>query len=122
MKKEKEKSLRRARRHRRVRGKVLGTPQCPRLSVYRSLKHIYSQLVDDTKGVTLADCSTLSLDVRKEVEPGGNIKAAERVGEKLAQIALAKGIKNIVFDRGHYKYHGRVKALAEAARKGGLEF
>ena len=122
MKKEKETSLRRARRHRRVRGKVLGTPQRPRLSVYRSLTHIYSQLVDDTKGVTLADCSTLSLDVRKEVEHGGNIKAAQRVGEKLAQIALAKGIKKIVFDRGHYKYHGRVKALAEAARKGGLEF
>jgi len=105
-----------------VRGKVLGTPQCPRLSVYRSLKHIYSQLVDDTKGVTLAACSTLPPGVRKDVERGGNIEAAEKVGQKLAEIALAKGIKKIVFDRGHYKYHGRVKALAEAARKGGLEF
>jgi len=105
-----------------VRGKVSGSPQRPRLSVYRSLKHIYSQLVDDGNGITLAACSTLSPEVRKEVGYGGNIKAAEKVGQKIAQIALAKGIKEIVFDRGHYKYHGRVKALAEAARKEGLEF
>ena len=105
-----------------MRGKVFGTAQSPRLSVYRSLKHIYSQLVDDTKGVTLAACSTLSPEMRKEVTRGGNIKAAEKVGRKMAEIALAQGIKKIVFDRGHYKYHGRVKALAEAARKEGLEF
>jgi large subunit ribosomal protein L18 len=122
MKKEKQKSLRRARRHRRVRGKVFGTPQRPRLSIYRSLKNIYSQLVDDTKGITLAACSTLSPEVRKEVGYGGNIKAAEKVGQTIARIALGKDIKKIVFDRGPYKYHGRVKALAEAARKEGLEF
>jgi large subunit ribosomal protein L18 len=122
MKKEKGKWARRAKRRRRVRSKVFGTPQQPRLAVYRSLKHIYSQLIDDSKGVTLGTCSTLSSEVRKEVPYGGNIKAADKVGQRIAQIALARGIKRIVFDRGQYKYHGRVKALAEAARKGGLEF
>jgi large subunit ribosomal protein L18 len=109
----------RQKRHIRVRGKISGNAECPRLNVYRSLSNIYAQLIDDTKGVTLAQAST----VEKEfTEYGGNIEAAKAVGKKLAERAAEKGIKECVFDRGGYLYHGRVAALAEGAREGGLEF
>ena len=99
-----------------------GTAVRPRLSVYRSLANIYAQIIDDDEGRTL--CATSSLDpaLRKELKYGGNIKAAERVGARLAELARQQGIEKVVFDRGHAKYHGRIKALAEAARKGGLKF
>ena len=106
-------------RHKRVRGKVSGTAECPRLNVFRSLQHIYAQLVDDVNGVTLCAASTTEKDF---AEYGGNKSAAHKVGEILAKRAAEKGIENVVFDRGGYIYHGRVAALAEGAREGGLEF
>ncbi|NLM46715.1 MAG: 50S ribosomal protein L18 [Firmicutes bacterium] len=112
----------RKRRHLRVRNKVFGTSERPRLNVYRSLKHIYAQLIDDEAGVTLAAASSLEPSVREGAKSCGNKEAARRVGALIAQKAAAKGIKQVVFDRGGYLYHGRVKALAEAAREGGLEF
>jgi len=118
----KEKRLARIRRHMRVRKKISGTAERPRLCVYRSLRHIYAQVIDDEKGVTLAAASTLSPEIRDKVKCGGNVEAAKLVGSLIAQRALEKGIKRVVFDRGGYKYHGRVKALAEAAREAGLEF
>ena len=106
-------------RHKRVRGKISGTPERPRLNVYRSNTNIYAQLIDDVKGVTLASASTLE----KEFEgAGGNADAAKKIGLKIAERALAKGIETVVFDRGGYIYHGRVAALAEGAREGGLKF
>lgn len=105
--------------HKRVRAKVKGTPQRPRLNVYRSLSNIYAQIIDDTAGVTLASASTLD----KEFEGyGGNKDAARKVGLMIAKRALEKGIDKVVFDRGGYIYHGRVKELAEGAREGGLIF
>lgn len=118
----KEKRLARIRRHKRVRKKVSGTPERPRLCVFRSLRHIYAQIIDDEHGVTLAAASTLSPEIRDKIKTGGNIEAAKLVGQLIAKKALEKGIKRVVFDRGGYKYHGRVKALAEAAREAGLEF
>lgn len=112
----------RLKRHRRVRGKVHGTADRPRLNVFRSLKHIYAQMVDDDKGATLICASTVEASYREPGKNGGNIKAAEAVGEVIAKKAIEAGITKVVFDRGGYKYHGRVKSLAEAARKGGLEF
>jgi len=114
----------RIRRHRRVRKKVSGTPQRPRLCVFRSLRHIYAQVIDDVAGVTLVSASTLEPGVRELLNgtDGGNVEAAKKVGSVLARKAVEKGITRVVFDRGGYKYHGRVKALAEAAREGGLEF
>lgn len=109
----------RQKRHIRVRGKISGTAECPRLNVYRSLSNIYAQLIDDVKGVTLAQASTVEKDF---TEYGGNIEAAKAVGKKLAERAADKGIKECVFDRGGYVYTGRVAALAEGAREGGLEF
>ena len=106
-------------RHKRVRGKIHGTAECPRLNVYRSLKHIYAQLIDDDKGVTLAAASTNEKDF---AEYGGNIDAAKKVGKLLAERAAAKNIDKCVFDRGGYIYHGRVQGLAEGAREGGLKF
>lgn len=106
-------------RHKRVRGKIHGTAECPRLNVYRSLKHIYAQLIDDDKGVTLASASTNEKDF---AEYGGNIDAAKKVGKLLAERATAKNIDKCVFDRGGYIYHGRVQGLAEGAREGGLKF
>ncbi len=106
-------------RHKRVRGKVSGTAECPRLNVFRSLQHIYAQLIDDEKGVTLASASTVEKDF---VEYGGNKTAAHKVGELLAKRAAEKGITDVVFDRGGYIYHGRVQELAEGAREGGLKF
>ena len=109
----------RAKRHQRVRAKITGTAECPRLNVYRSLSHIYAQLIDDVNGVTLASAST----VEKEFEEyGGNKTAAHKVGETLAERAAQKGITDCVFDRGGYIYHGRVQQLAEGARSGGLKF
>jgi len=109
-------------RHRRVRQKVTGTISRPRLCVFRSLNHIHAQLVDDSKGQTLVSMSTLDSQVRSKTDGMGKSKKAELVGTLLAEKALNEGIKQAVFDRGGYKYHGRVKALAEAARKAGLEF
>ncbi|MEE8619855.1 MAG: 50S ribosomal protein L18 [Dehalococcoidia bacterium] len=109
-------------RHRRVRQKITGTLSRPRLCIFRSLNHIHAQLIDDSKGQTLTSMSTLDSQIRGKTNGIVKIKKAEEVGTLLAERALNKGIKQVVFDRGGYKYHGRVKALAEAARKGGLEF
>jgi len=109
----------RIKRHGRIRNKISGTAECPRLNVFRSAKHIYAQLIDDVAGVTL--CSASSLDKGFE-GTGGNKEAAKKVGLKLAENAAQKEIKNVVFDRGGYIYHGRVKELAEGAREGGLQF
>ena len=106
-------------RHKRVRGKVSGTPERPRLNVFRSETNIYAQIIDDTKGVTLAAASSLEKDFACE---GTKTDAARKVGEILAERAKAKGIETVVFDRGGYLYHGRVQALAEGAREGGLQF
>ncbi len=114
----------RARRHNRVRKKVVGTPERPRLVVRRSSMHLYAQVVDDLVGKTLLTCSTLQSGFRKGASKGkgGNVEAAKKLGEIVAQQAKAAGVKKVVFDRGGYQYHGRVKALAEAARSQGLEF
>ncbi len=109
----------RLKRHRRVRTKISGTPEVPRLCVFRSTKHIYAQLIDDVNGVTLASASSMAKGFDAN---GGNIEGATKVGELVAKAALAKGIENVVFDRGGYLYHGRVQALAEAARENGLKF
>lgn len=109
----------RQKRHLRVRKKVFGTAERPRLNVFRSLAHIYAQVIDDEKGITLAAASSMDKDFEGK---GGNIEAAKKVGLSIAKKALDKGIKQVVFDRGGYIYHGRVAALAEAAREGGLEF
>ena len=106
-------------RHKRVRGKVSGTPERPRLNVFRSETNIYAQVIDDTKGVTLVSASSLEKGFEG---PGSNCEAAKKVGEAVAQRARDKGIEAVVFDRGGYLYHGRVKALAEGAREGGLQF
>ena len=109
----------RKKRHTRVRGKISGTAECPRLNVYRSLSNIYAQLIDDVAGVTIASASTVEKDFK---EYGGNKEAARAVGKLLAERAAEKNIKDVVFDRGGYVYHGRVQALAEGAREGGLNF
>jgi large subunit ribosomal protein L18 len=110
------------RRKLHVRKKVNGTPERPRLSVFRSTRHIYAQLIDDVKGLTLASSSTKTKMLREKLAKTGNKKAAEAVGEAIAKEALGVGIKCVCFDRGPYKYHGRVKSLADAARKAGLAF
>lgn len=112
----------RQRRHFRVRKKIAGTSQRLRLSVFRSLRHIYAQVVDDLTGHTLASASTLSPEILKNNSQKVKTEKARLVGSLIGQRALQKGIKQVVFDRGGYKYHGRVKALAEAARQAGLEF
>jgi len=114
--------LARLRRHRRVRKKVVGTPERPRLSVFRSLKHIYAQIIDDSRGHTLVAASTLDPQLRGQLDGLTKTEQARLVGKLLAERALARGVKKVAFDRGGYKYHGRVKALAEAAREGGLDF
>jgi len=108
----------RKRIHSRIREKLSGTTERPRLNVYRSLNHIYAQVVDDQKGETLVSASTL----QAKSKTGGNVAAAKEIGKAIAEQAVAKGIKQVVFDRGGYLYHGRVKALADAAREAGLEF
>ena len=114
----------RQRRRKSIRKKISGEPGRPRLSVFRSLKHTYAQVIDDVGGATLVSASTLSEEVRKELGNGDHTKtdASKAVGKVLARLALEKGIKQVRFDRGGYLYHGRVQALAEAAREGGLEF
>lgn len=112
----------RIRRHIRVREKIAGTEARPRLCVFRSLNHIYSQVVDDTKGCTVVSASTLDSEVKAEMDGKPKLSQAGIVGVAVAKRAIAKGIKEVVFDRGGYKYHGRVKALAEGARQGGLKF
>lgn len=112
----------RLRRKLRVRKKVKGTPERPRLCVYRSLRHMYAQIIDDTVGHTLAAASTLDKELRGRLQGTGNIEAAKEVGRLVAKRALEKGIKKVVFDRNGFLYHGRVKAVAEAAREAGLEF
>lgn len=112
----------RARIHRRVRQKVAGTPERPRLSVFRSIGHIYAQVIDDRTGRTLASASSLDGDTRKEIKGGGNVAAAKIVGKIIAERAKGAGVEMVVFDRGGYKYHGRVAALAQAAREAGLKF
>ena len=119
---QKAKHKRQLRRRNHVRRSIVGTAERPRLTVFRSSKHIYAQLIDDLNGVTLASASSLVADVKKAVPYGGNVKAAASVGKKIAEVAKERGIAKAAFDRGHYRYHGRVKALAEAARKGGLQF
>jgi large subunit ribosomal protein L18 len=119
---QKAKLKRQLRRRHHVRRKIVGTAERPRLSVFRSSKHIYAQLIDDLSGVTLAAASSNTKDVRAELPYGGNIKAATAVGKRLAEAAKSKGIQKAAFDRGHYRYHGRVKALADGAREGGLQF
>lgn len=111
----------RQKRHRRVRKRVVGTQDRPRLNVYRSLNHIYAQIVDDAKGHTLAAASSLDASLRGE-KNGGNLDGAKAVGRLVAENAKAAGVTAVVFDRGGYLYHGRIRALAEAARESGLEF
>jgi large subunit ribosomal protein L18 len=112
----------RASRHRRIRRVVRGTAGRPRLVVFRSLKHIYAQVVDDDRGVTVAAAGSLSPELKDALRSGGNVAAAKAVGELIARKAQASGVAAVVFDRGGYKYHGRVKALADAARAAGLVF
>ena len=117
--KESKNKLRQA-RHLKARKKLHGTEERPRLNVFRSLQHIYAQVINDEEGVTLVSASTI--DKELSIEHGGNIEAAKKVGEAVARRALDKGIKQVVFDRGGYIYHGRVAAVAAAAREAGLEF
>jgi large subunit ribosomal protein L18 len=117
---QKTKHHRQLRRRRHVRRRIVGDAERPRLSVFRSSKHIYAQLIDDLSGVTLAAASSRGKEAG--LPYGGNTKAAQVVGKKLAEAAKQKGITKAAFDRGHYRYHGRVKALADAAREGGLQF
>jgi large subunit ribosomal protein L18 len=115
---QRQRNVIRQRIHSRIREKMSGTSERPRLNVYRSLNHIYVQVIDDSKGETLLSASTLAA----KLKTGGNVAAAKEVGKLIAEKAQAKGIKKVVFDRGGYLYHGRVKALADAAREAGLEF
>ena len=114
--------IHRRRIHRRVRVKVSGTAERPRLCVFRSSTHLYAQVIDDAAGRTLVAASSVDKEMRKQIKGGGNVAAAKIVGQAVAARARAKGIAQVVFDRGGYRYHGRVKALAEAARDAGLKF
>jgi large subunit ribosomal protein L18 len=116
------KSAARQRRHARVRQKISGSTRTPRLSVFRSLKHIYAQIIDDTVGRTLVSASTLDADVRDQVAGLNKTEQAKIVGKRLAEKALSSGVTQVIFDRGGYLYHGRVKALADASREAGLKF
>ena len=112
----------RLRRHERIRKRLHGTGEKPRLTVYKSLNHIYAQLIDDAAGKTILSASTLEKDIRTSIKHGGNLEAAKKVGASLAQKALGKKITTVVFDRAGYRYHGCIKALADAAREQGLKF
>ena len=118
----KNKSVAQNKRRKRIRKKIVGTSEKPRLSVFRSLKHIYAQIIDDGKGVTLVAASTQSPELKENLPTGGNLNAAQRVGGLFARKAKESQIESVVFDRGGNLYHGRIKALAEAAREGGLKF
>ena len=122
MEHQKTKQIQQLRRRRHVRSKIVGTTERPRLTVFRSSKHIYAQLIDDLQGLTLVAASSAEEALRSSVKYGGNVKAAQEVGKRLAEAAKGKGISKAAFDRGHYRYHGRIKALADAAREGGLQF
>src|SRR5580692_6388874 len=124
MNSQKTKEMQRLRRRRHVRQRITGTSERPRLTVFRSSKHIYAQLIDDLTGRTLASASSAAKKSEKAEKSayGGNVKAAKAVGLRLAEAAKAAGVSKAAFDRGHYKYHGRVKALADGAREGGLQF
>jgi large subunit ribosomal protein L18 len=117
-----DKNKARLKRHLRVRKKIEGTTERPRLNIFRSSKHIYAQIIDDVKGVTLASASTVEKELEGQVSNGGNVEAARKVGELIAKRAKENGINQVVFDRGGYLYHGRVQALADAAREAGLDF
>ena len=117
-----DKNAERQRRHTRVRKKITGTAQTPRLNVYRSLNHIYVQIIDDTKGVTLCSASTMEKAVKSEIKDMTKTEAAKVVGKKAGEKAIAKGVKEAVFDRGGYLYTGRVQAVADGAREAGLNF
>ena len=112
----------RLKRHRRIRKRVVGMPERPRMAVFRSHKHLYVQLINDFEHKTLLSGSTNAAELRQQVPRGGNVAAAEQLGRFIAAQAIKQGIQAVVFDRGGYRYHGRVKALAEAARQGGLQF
>ena len=116
------KKLARSKRKKRVRSRVIGTSERPRLNVFRSLKHIYAQAIEDTTGKTLASASSRSSELKGSLRYPGNVEAAKKVGELIAKKCLEKGIQKVVFDRSGYLYHGRIKALAEAARSSGLIF
>jgi len=116
------KNIVRLRKHKRIRAKISGTPQRPRLCVFRSLSNIYAQIIDDENQNTLVSASTLDSEIKGKVAFGGNKDAAALVGKLIAQRAIEKGIETVVFDRGGYIYHGRVLSLAEAARQAGLKF
>ena len=118
----KDKRAKRSRRRMHVRQRITGTAERPRLSVFRSLRHTYAQVIDDTEGRTLVSASTLSAEVKDGVKSGGNKEAARLVGKAVAQKAVEAGIKEVAFDRGPYRYHGRVKEVAEGARESGLQF
>ena len=120
--KNRDKAARLERRQYRTRKSIFGSPERPRLSVFRSDKHIYAQLIDDLAGKTLVSVSSVNADVRGELKNGGNVKAAEKVGATIAARAKELGVTKVAFDRGGRMYHGRIKALADAARKGGLKF
>ena len=109
-------------KHRRLRSRLSGTPERPRLAVFRSNNHMYAQVIDDEAGVTLVSANTLDKEIKAEFPYGGNVDAAKAVGVLVGKRALEKGIETVVFDRGGYIYHGRVQALAEGAREGGLQF
>ena len=117
-----DRSAERRRIHRRIRQKISGNPNRPRLCIYRSLKYVYAQIVDDAQGKTLVAASTAEKRVRGDLKQAGNIEASKAVGKAIAERARAKGIEAVVFDRGGYLYHGRIKAVAEAARESGLKF
>lgn len=118
----KTKTEKRIRRHQRIRKKIIGTKDCPRLSVHRALGNLHAQLIDDINGKTLLGASTCTKEFRKKQPYAGNVKAAELLGETLGQQAKEKGIAKVVFDRGGFLYHGRIRAFAEACRKQGLQF
>ena len=120
--KNKSKQVRLERRKWSVRNSIFGTVERPRLSVFRSDKHIYAQVIDDYSGKTLASASSVEKEIRGEAPNGGNLKAAKQVGKAIAEKAKAAGVSLVAFDRGGRKYHGRIKALADAAREGGLKF
>ena len=112
----------RVKKHKRIRNRLSGTTECPRLAVFRSNNHMYAQIIDDTVGNTLVSASTLQKDVKANLEKTNNVEAAACLGKAIAEKAIEKGIKDVVFDRGGFIYHGKVQALADAAREAGLNF
>ncbi len=118
----KSRSVVRVNKHRKLRNRLSGTPECPRLAVFRSNNHMYAQIIDDTVGNTLVSASTLQKEVKAELEKTNDVEAAAYLGKAIAERAIEKGIKDVVFDRGGFIYHGKIQALADAAREAGLNF